>query len=108
MQPEHLLWAFLGQEDNVVNAILSKIGVNPSNIRSEVEKALEDLPKVKGAGDVYLSSGLRQIVSKAEKEAAKLKDEYISTEHLFLAFLKEPSTEVNRILKNPKPIPFFR
>jgi len=97
---QHLLWAFLAQEDNVVNAVLSKIGANPSKIRAEVEKALEVLPKVKGAGDVYLSSRLRQIVSKAEKEAAKLKDEYISTEHLFLAFLKEPSTEVNRILEN--------
>ncbi len=100
LQPEHLLWAFLGQEENVVNAVLSKIGVRPSKIRAEVEKALEVLPKVKGGGDVYLSSRLRQIVSKAEKEAAKLKDEYISTEHLFLAFLKEPSTEVNRVLKN--------
>jgi len=100
LQPEHLLWAFLGQEENVVNAVLSKIGVSPSKIRAEVEKALEVLPKVKGGGDVYLSSRLRQIVNKAEKEAAKLKDEYISTEHLFLAFLKEPLTEVNRILKN--------
>jgi len=90
----------LGQEENVVNAILSKIGVSPSKIRAEAEKVLEVLPKVKGAGDVYLSSSLRQIVNKAEKEAAKLKDEYISTEHFFLAFLKEPSTEVNRILKN--------
>jgi ATP-dependent Clp protease ATP-binding subunit ClpB len=100
LQPEHLLWAFLGQEENVVNAVLSKIGVSPLKIRAEVEKALEVLPKVEGGGDVYLSSHLRQIVNKAEKEAAKLKDEYISTEHLFLAFLKEPSTEVNRILKN--------
>jgi ATP-dependent Clp protease ATP-binding subunit ClpB len=100
LQPEHLLWAFLGQEDNVVNAILLKIGVNPSNILTEVEKFLEGLPKVQGVGDVYLSSGLRQIVSIAEKEAAKLKDEYISTEHLFLALLKEPTTEANRILKN--------
>jgi ATP-dependent Clp protease ATP-binding subunit ClpB len=100
LQPEHLLWAFLGQEENVVNAVLSKIGANPSKIRAEVEKALENLPKVQGAGDVYLSSRLRQIVNKADKEAAKLKDEYISTEHLFLAFLKEPSTEVHRILKD--------
>jgi ATP-dependent Clp protease ATP-binding subunit ClpB len=100
LQPEHLLWAFLGQEENVVNAVLSKIGVNPAKIKAEIEKALDGLPKVKGGGDVYLSSRLRQILDKAEKEAANLKDEYISTEHLFLAFLKEPSTEVNRILKD--------
>jgi len=100
LQPEHLLWAFLGQEESVVNAVLSKIGSDPAKIRAEVEKTLEVLPKVKGAGDVYLSARLRQIVNKAEKEAEKLKDEYISAEHLFLAFLKERSTEANRILKN--------
>jgi ATP-dependent Clp protease ATP-binding subunit ClpB len=99
LQPVHLLWAFLGQEDNVVNAVLSKIGVSSLKIQAEVEKALEALPKVEGAGDVYLSSRLRQIVSKAEKEATKLKDEYISTEHLFLALLKDPSDEAGRILK---------
>ncbi len=100
LRPEHLLWAFLGQDDNVVNAVLAKIGANLSQIRADVEKALEGLPKVKGTGDVYLSSQLRQIFNKAEKEAEKLKDEYISTEHLFLAFLKETSTEASRILES--------
>jgi len=100
LRPEHLLWAFLDQEENVVNAILAKIGVNLSKIRADVEEALEALPKVKGGGEVYLSSQLRQIISKAEKEAENLKDEYVSTEHLFLALLKETSTDVNRILKN--------
>jgi ATP-dependent Clp protease ATP-binding subunit ClpB len=100
LKPEHLLWAFLGQDDNVVNAVLAKIGANLSKIRTDVEKALEELPRVKGTGEVYLSSHLRQIFNKAEKEAEKLKDEYISTEHLFLAFLKESSTEISRILKS--------
>ncbi|UCE40317.1 MAG: ATP-dependent chaperone ClpB [Candidatus Aminicenantes bacterium] len=100
LQPEHLLWAFLGQEDNVVNAVLSKIGARPSKIRDEVEKVLEDFPKVKGAAEVYLSYRLSQVVNIAEKEAVKLKDDYISTEHLFLAFLKEPSAEISRIFKN--------
>jgi ATP-dependent Clp protease ATP-binding subunit ClpB len=98
--PAHLLWAFLEQEENVVNAVLSKVGASPEKIKAEVEKVLEALPKVKGSGDIYLSSSLRQILTIAEKEATKLKDEYISTEHIFLAFLKEPSAEVNRILKN--------
>ena len=99
LQPEHILWAFLEQEENVVNAVLSKIGANMSSIRAEVENALEALPKVKGSEDVYLSSHVRQIIGKAEKEAEKLKDEYISTEHIFLALLKETSTVVSRILK---------
>jgi len=99
LQPEHLLWVFLGQEENVINAVLSKIGANPFRLRTAVEKALEVLPKVKGIGDIYLSSQLRRIIDRAGKEAEKLKDEYISTEHLFLAFLKEPSTQIQRILR---------
>jgi len=100
LKPEHLLWAFLNQEDSVVNAVLSKIGSDPAKIRTEVEKALEVLPRVQGGGDVYISAQLRQIVNRAEKEAKKLKDEYISAEHLLLAFLKEGSTEAQRILKD--------
>lgn len=100
LKPEHLLWAFLEQQDSVVNAVLSKIGSNTAKIRGDVEKVLEGLPKVKGTGgDVYLSSQLRQIVNKAENEAKKLQDEYISAEHLFLAILKERSTDAGRILK---------
>lgn len=100
LRPEHLLWAFLNQEESIVSAVLDKIGANPSKIQAETVKVLEGMPKVTGAGDIYLSSSLRQIITQAEKEAAKLKDEYISTEHLFLAFLKDTSAEVQRILKD--------
>lgn len=99
LKPEHLLWAFLNQEDNVVLSILAKIGANSAKVRQELEGALAALPKVKGGGEVYLSSSLRQIMNEAQKEAEKLKDEYISTEHLLLALLKENSTEASRILK---------
>lgn len=99
LRPLHLLWAFLNQEENIVNAILAKIGVNSLKVRNEVEASLEKIPKVEGVGEIYLSSSLRQMISKAEKEAKKLKDEYISTEHLFLALLKETASEAGRILK---------
>jgi ATP-dependent Clp protease ATP-binding subunit ClpB len=99
LRPLHLLWAFLNQEENIVNAILAKIGVNSLKVRNEVEASLERIHKVEGVGEIYLSSFLRQMISKAEKEAKKLKDEYISTEHLFLALLKETASEAARILK---------
>lgn len=99
MKPEHLLWAFLSQEDNIVNSILDKIGVNSSNMRSELETILDRIPKVEGGTEVYLSSSLRQIMNVAQKEADKLKDEYISTEHLFLALLKEGASDASRIMK---------
>ncbi len=99
LRPEHLLWALLSQEESVVGALLTKIGANPSKIRNEIVKALEGMPKLKGSEEVYLSSSLRQILALAEKVAANLKDEYISTEHLLLSFLKEGSSEAYRILK---------
>lgn len=99
LKPEHLLWAFLNQEENIVISILAKIGVNSSKILEDLESTLDKIPKVKGGGEIYLSSSLRKIMNSAKKEADKFKDEYISTEHLFLAILKEGSCEASRILR---------
>lgn len=99
LKPEHLLWAFLNQEENIVTSILAKIEVNISKILEGLESALDKIPKVKGEGEIYLSSSLRKVMSSAQKEADKLKDEYISTEHLFIAILKEGSCEASRILR---------
>ncbi|MBS3818488.1 ATP-dependent chaperone ClpB [bacterium] len=100
LRPEHLLWAFLNQEENIISSIFEKIGVNSSKIQTEIEKAIDKIPKVHGTeGEVYLSQSMRKIMNNAQKEADKLKDEYISTEHLFLALLKEGSSEASRIMK---------
>lgn len=98
VRPEHLLWSFLNQEENIVTAVFSKLGVNTARIREELEQAFERIPKVSG-GEVYISLALRQVMNKAQKEADNLKDEYISTEHLLLAMLEDRSTEAGRILE---------
>jgi ATP-dependent Clp protease ATP-binding subunit ClpB len=97
LRPEHLLAAFLGQEENIVRAVLAKVGTNVGRLESELEKALAGLPKVQG-GEVFLSPALREAMAQAEKEAAALKDEYISTEHLFLAILKDRESDAGRLL----------
>jgi ATP-dependent Clp protease ATP-binding subunit ClpB len=99
IRPEHLLFAFLEQEENIVNSILAKIGISSAKIFEELEGILAKMPKVEGGGEVYLSPSLRQIMNAAQKEAQKLKDDYISTEHLFLALLKEGTSDAGRILK---------
>jgi ATP-dependent Clp protease ATP-binding subunit ClpB len=99
MRAEHLLWAFLNQEENIVASILAKIEANSTKILQDLEKALEKIPKVQGGGEVHLSSALRRIMNDAQKEADKLKDEYISTEHLFLSILKDGSSEASNILR---------
>jgi len=97
LRPEHLLWSFLVQEENIVLSVLAKLGVNATAVRADVERALMSWPKTSG-GEVYPGASIRKIMNDAQKEADKLKDEYISTEHLFLAMLKDMSSEMGRIL----------
>src|SRR4030042_1768062 len=89
IQPDHLLWSFLAQDENIVNAILAKVGAPTARIRSDIEAVLDRLPKVSGGGETVISPDLRRVLDAARKEADELKDEYVSTEHLFLAVLKE-------------------
>jgi ATP-dependent Clp protease ATP-binding subunit ClpB len=99
VRPEHLLASFLAQDENIVNALLAKLGAPAPKIRADVDAALARLPKVSGGGETVLSAALRQILDAAGKEAERLKDEYISTEHLFLALLKDGKGEASRILR---------
>jgi ATP-dependent Clp protease ATP-binding subunit ClpB len=99
VRPEHLLWSFLQQEQNIVNSILSKVGANASRLQADLEQAWKEIPRVSGGGEVGLSSALRQIMEQAGKEAEMLKDEYISTEHLLLAMLKQDGSRLGRILQ---------
>jgi ATP-dependent Clp protease ATP-binding subunit ClpB len=100
VRPEHLLWSFLNQEGNIVGDVLAKVGANVGRIRQDNERELERLPKVQGAGEVYPSTELRQLMDGAQKEAEKLKDEYVSTEHLLLAMLRDRTGAVGRLLEN--------
>jgi ATP-dependent Clp protease ATP-binding subunit ClpB len=99
IRPEHLLWSFLAQDENIVNALLAKIGAPSEKIRAEIDAALARSPKVSGGGETVLSGDLRQILDAARKEADELKDEYVSTEHLLLAMLKVGKNEAARILR---------
>jgi ATP-dependent Clp protease ATP-binding subunit ClpB len=99
VRPEHLLWSFLNQEGNIVGDVLAKVGASVGRIRQDNERELERLPKVQGGGEVYLSTDLRKIMDDAQKEAEKLKDEYVSTEHLLLAMLKDKTSETGRLLE---------
>lgn len=101
IEPEHLLVSFLRQEDGIAGAILNKLGVEPRQIEQELVKHLEKQPRVEGAaaGQVYLSGRLNKIFDKALTEAAQLKDEYISAEHVLIAAAEEKGTESAKILR---------
>ncbi len=99
----HLLDALVNQEQGLVPRLLENLGRQPQSLRAEIEKAISSLPSVSGggaeAGKVYITQNLQQALVKAEEEAKRLKDEYVSVEHLLLALLELPERDAaGRIL----------
>lgn len=100
---EHLLLALLDQEGGLAPAILDKTGVAVEALKIKVQRELEKLPKVSGPGggpdNVYVSGRLNRLLdTQAEDEAKKLKDEYVSVEHILLA-MTDDSGPAGKILK---------
>jgi len=85
IEPEHLVRALIEQQEGVVTPVLKKLGADPAAVSADVDQALERLPKVEGLVQTYLSARLNKLFEKAEQEAGRLKDEYISAEHLLIA-----------------------
>jgi ATP-dependent Clp protease ATP-binding subunit ClpB len=88
--PEHLLFALIGQRDGIVPAVLGKMNVDAAKVGAEVQALVDRLPRVQGGAQPGLSSRLRQVLQAAESEAAAMKDEFTSTEHLLIAMASEP------------------
>ncbi|MCL2293530.1 MAG: ATP-dependent chaperone ClpB [Spirochaetes bacterium] len=97
---EHLLYALLTQKDGVIPPLVDKLGVSRDKLISNVEQAISSKPKVYGDGAIINTAPeVTKVLNKAEAEAELLKDEYISTEHIFLAIL-DSSANSAKILKN--------
>ncbi|MBV8692794.1 MAG: AAA family ATPase, partial [Actinobacteria bacterium] len=92
---EHLLLALLEQADGLVPRLLAATGGDPERLRAEVDADLAKRPKVSGPGaspgEVYVTQRLSRLLDAADQEAKRLKDEYVSVEHLVLALLDEGS-----------------
>jgi ATP-dependent Clp protease ATP-binding subunit ClpB len=97
IEPLHLLAALLAQQDGVVSPLLEKLGVPAAALSGDVESELGKLPKVSGVAQQYLSPASNEVLQKAFDEAAGFKDEFVSTEHLFLALAglaKDPAAAI--------------
>ncbi len=102
IEPEHLLAALVRQENGVVPQILKKLNIDVSVVSDGVDRLISKKPKVSGPGasqTVYISARLNELLAEAESEAKKMKDEYISTEHLFLVLIGD-SGDAGGILKD--------
>ena len=100
---EHLFLALLEQEEGLTRSILERAGSAPSSLRIPIEKDLEQRPQVTGssteADNIYVTQRLNKLLAQAADEAKGLKDEYVSVEHLLLAFCDEgPETIIGKAL----------
>ena len=85
VEPEHLLLALMHEEEGVARTLLERAGASVQALEPALVSVVERFPKVSGGGQPYLSPALNKALEQAEKEAERLQDEYISTEHLLLA-----------------------
>jgi len=101
---EHVLLALVLQEGGLVPRLLERMGVPAATVRARLEQAVEKLPSVSGAaveeGKVYITQRLNELLVAAQDEAGKLKDEFVSAEHLLIVFADEGAkTEAGRVLQ---------
>jgi ATP-dependent Clp protease ATP-binding subunit ClpB len=98
---EHLMLALIGQTDSLIPDLLQKIGVPAEKLKPDLERELSRRHKVQGISstDLFLSSAMKKTLDSAQSEASKLKDDYISTEHLLLGLLDQGGTSLKKIFQ---------
>ena len=105
VEPEHLLKALLDQADGIIRPILSKVGADPASLDAAVTEALAAMPRVSGAAaQVGVGPRLNTVLSEAFKIAEKMKDAYVSSEHLLIALAADKG-EAGRILERAGATP---
>src|SRR5688572_17376428 len=101
---EHILLALIEQPGGVIPQILEKLSVSAEALNERLDATLRASPKANifggGAGQIFITPRVKRIIDLANEEANRLKDEYISTEHIFLAILTERNTPAARILES--------
>ena len=99
IEQEHLLYALLNLEDSLILKLITKMEINGNQFKDEAKQALTRLPKVSGAGQLYISNDLNKVLVNAEDEAKAMADEYVSVEHLFLSMLKQPDRTMKEMFR---------
>ena len=97
--PLHLLEALTAQTDGVVPPLLARLGIRSEALSQEIEREVGRLPKVQGFAQQHMARALNDVLEKAFDEAGKFKDEYVSTEHLFLAIAGKDRDTAGILLK---------
>jgi len=99
IEPVHLLGALVAQTDGVVPPLLARLGIRSEALTQEIEREIARLPKVQGFAQQHLGKSLNNVLQRAFDETERFKDEYVSTEHLFLALAGEERDPAGQLLK---------
>src|ERR1700692_1813069 len=99
IEPLHLLVALVEQKDGVVPPLLARLGIRNELLMQDVNREISRLPKVQGFGQHHMSRALNDILERSFDEATKFKDDYVSTEHLFLAIAAADKDPAGKLLK---------
>ncbi len=105
LEVAHLLLVLAEQPDGVVPAVLNRIGVQPGSVANSLRQELAKLPKVSGDTQLQLSSEARRVLTDAHAVAERMKDEYVSTEHLLLAAIEAGNSTGARIMQQAAVTP---
>ncbi len=104
VEQEHLLYALLADEGGLVPQILTRMNVDANGVKTAALKFIEGMPRVTGSGrevgKIYISPDLDKVFTEAEAQAERMKDEYVSVEHLLLALVEKADSGVSGIFKS--------
>ncbi len=103
VEPEHLAYSLLTQENGLIPQLMTKMNIDDGAISNSVLSVISNMPKVSGSGrqsgSVYISNETDRILIDAEKKASKMKDEYVSVEHIFISILDDPTDKLKDIFR---------
>ena len=103
IEQQHLALALADNDEGLIPQLLKKIGIDPDGFTSALSGAVAKLPKVSGvreSGKIYVNADVDRALNDSEKLAASMKDEFVSVEHIFMALLDSPNSELKRIFKD--------
>jgi ATP-dependent Clp protease ATP-binding subunit ClpB len=99
IEPIHLLAALVQQPEGVVPPLLARLGIRPEALTQEIEREIGRLPRVTGFAQQHMGKALNDVLERAFDEAQRFKDEYVSTEHMFLAIAGQDRDPAGQLLK---------
>lgn len=102
IEQEHLVYALMLQENGLIPELIKKMGIDQKSFTNSIRKEVEKLPKMSGggreSGKVYISAEVDNTLVAAERTAEKMKDEFVSVEHIMIAVIEKPNAAIKRVL----------